>query len=657
LTELVLLVAIAAAGAALFERLRMPSIAGFLLAGAAVGPGGLGLVSDSDNVQRVAEFGVVFLLFEIGLELPIDRLHRMLRSGLLVGALQVAGTLTVVASAAFALGVPGPTAFIVGALIAMSSTALVIRMLTDRGEIDAPHGQVSVAVLLFQDLCIVPFLLLVPILATDGPIELWPLLQEIGFAIAALGLFFAALRFLVPRLLDAAARVPSREVFSLVAVALVLGASLAAEEIGLTLAVGAFLAGLSASATPYGPQLYAEVLPLRGILLGVFFTAIGMLLNLETALANASAVVLFAGAALVVKAGIAALAVRLVIRSGMPVAWRAGLALAQTGEFSFVLAGSAGAAGLLADDLSQAFVAASVISLVASPFLVRSSPAMARRLSFQRAPTEEDAELAPPEGDHVVLVGYGLVGRNVARVLDSIGVDYAGVDSNPGNVADAQTRGKHVVWGDATRPGLLRRLGVTRARLVVVAITDPVATLRVVELVHRVAPGAGILVRTRYVRDVDGLQAAGAQRVVAEELEGAIDLLSQVLREFSIPDGAISRFCEELRDEGYALLQAPAALGLDPWLAELLEQVDTEWIEVPPGDASGQSLAQINWRARTGGSVLAIDRGGVTVPNPDPEMVIHEGDRVLVFGGSDAVARAKEILGCEEDGGGSGAAS
>ena len=211
MTELVLLVAIAAAGAALFERLRLPSIAGFLLAGAAVGPGGLGLVSDSENVRRVAEFGVVFLLFEIGLELPVDRLHRMLRSGLLVGAFQVVGTSTVVASVAYALGASGPTSFVVGALVAMSSTALVIRMLTDRGEIDAPHGQVSVAVLLFQDLCIVPFLLLVPILATEGPIEAWPLLQEIGFAVAALAIFFVALRFVVPRLLDAAARVPSRE--------------------------------------------------------------------------------------------------------------------------------------------------------------------------------------------------------------------------------------------------------------------------------------------------------------------------------------------------------------------------------------------------------------------------------------------------------------
>ena len=647
LTELVVLVIIAALGAAIFERLRLPSIAGFLVAGAAVGPSGLGLVSDSDAISRVAEFGVVFLLFEIGLELPVDRLHRMLRSGLVAGALQVLGTLFVVALAAMAFGVSGREAVVLGALVAISSTALVIRVLADRGEIDAPHGQVAVAVLLFQDLCIVPFLLAIPILATEGPIELWPVAKATGTAVVALGLFFAGARFVVPRVLDAAARIRSREVFSLAAVVIVLGAALAAEEIGLTLAVGAFLAGLASNTTAYGPQLYAEVLPLRGILLGIFFTAVGMLLDVRVAAEYGGTVLLFILAAVVVKAAIASLAVHAVLRSGAGVSVRAGLALAQTGEFSFVLAGSATAAGLLDPGLGAAFIAASVVSLVATPFLVRLGPVLARgrRGAALAELTSVDTDQIGKEGEaHVVLVGHGLVGSNLARILDAIDVSYASVDSNPDNVEDARARGKKVVWGDATRPGLLEQLGIARARLVVVAISDPVSTLHVVELVRRLVPGVRILARTRYVRDVDALEQAGAARVVAEELEGAIDLVSQVLHEFAIPDGAIARFCEELRDEGYALLQAPQALGLDPWLAEMLDQVDTEWIDLPDGPASGVSLAGLDWRARTGGSVLAVDRGGVTVPNPDPGMVLYAGDRVLVFGGADAVARAREIL-------------
>jgi len=647
LSELVWLVVIAAAGAALFERLRLPTIAGFLVTGAAVGPGGLGLVSDPAAVSRVAEFGVVFLLFEIGLELPVDRLHRLLRRGLMAGALQVSGTLAAVAAGALALGVPGPEALVLGALVAMSSTALVMRLLSDRGEIDAPHGQVAVAILLFQDLCIVPFLLAVPLLARDGPAEAAPVAWAVVKAAAALAILFAAARFGVPRLLDAAARLRSREVFSLVAVVVVLGAAVAAEGMGLTLAVGAFLAGLAANATPYGPQLFSEVLPLRGILLGIFFTAVGMLLDLGVVGANLGTVLLFAAAALAGKALLATAAVWVVAGRQAGVALRAGFGLAQMGEFSFVLVGSASAAGLLSDALGQSFVAASVLSLVASPLWARAGPALAARLG--RETVDGEGPAAGGVRGHVVLVGHGLVGRNVGRVLDAVDVAYTGVDSNPANVDDARRLGKDVVWGDATSPGLLDRLGIRQARLAVVAITDPVATLQVVERIHRMAPEVPILARSRYVRDVDALQAAGASRVVAEELEGAIDLLAQVLQTFSIPDGAVARFSQELRDEGYALLQAPPALGLDPWLAELLERVDTAWIEVPEGWPGDRSLVQLDWRARTGASVLAIDRAGMTLPNPEPEMVLRAGDRVLVFGGSEAVERARQIVGTRRE--------
>ncbi|MGI9591349.1 MAG: cation:proton antiporter, partial [Myxococcota bacterium] len=292
LRELVLLLGLAAAGAALFERLNLPSIAGFLVMGTLAGPGGLGVTSDPAGIQAIAEFGVVFLLFEIGLELPLERVRRLLRVGLTSGALQVGGTLLLVMAGGLALGLPPRTAIVVGALAAMSSTALVIRLLGERGEIDAPHGQVAVSVLLFQDLCIVPFLLAIPILASDGPIEAWPVAGAVLRAVVAVGAFYLAARFALPRLLAAAASLRSREVFSLVAVLVVVGAAFAAEAIGLTAAVGAFLAGLVLTSSPWGPQLLSEVLPLRGLLLGVFFTAVGMLLDPRAAWANAGTVML-----------------------------------------------------------------------------------------------------------------------------------------------------------------------------------------------------------------------------------------------------------------------------------------------------------------------------------------------------------------------------
>jgi CPA2 family monovalent cation:H+ antiporter-2 len=642
LAELVVLLALAAGGAALFERLRLPPIAGFLVAGALVGPGGLALVSNPDAVRRVAEVGVVFLLFEIGLELPVERLRRLLRRGLAAGALQVAATLAATAGVAAALGVPIRTALVLGALVAMSSTALVVRLLSERGEIDAPHGQIAVAILLFQDLCIVPFLLAVPLLASAGPVGVGPIAGALARAAVAGVAFYAVTRFALPRVLSAAAGLRSRDVFSLVAVLVVTGAAVGAESLGLGLAVGAFLAGLAASASPWGHQLFAELLPLRGVLLGVFFTAVGMLLDPALALTMPGTVTLLFLASTLLKALVVMAAVGFVLRHGRRVALLAALALAQTGEFSFVLGAAATAAGILDRELAQAFVAASVLSLLATPFLMRAGPLLADR---RRPVLPRRAPQLSGMRDHALVIGYGLAGRNLARVLQAIGIPWWALDANPASVAEAHARNEErVVFGDATRPALLEKLGVRSARVVVVAITDPLATRRIVALVRRLNPNARVLARTRYVQDVDALQALGANSVVAEELEAAIDLVSWVLREYGLPSGVVARFVDELRDEGYALLQSPPGLALDPWIAELLEQVSTEWVEVPEGFLPERSIGELALRKRTGASVLAVERGGVNTPNPGPEFALRAGDRLLVFGGGEAIARLRGLL-------------
>jgi monovalent cation:H+ antiporter-2, CPA2 family len=643
LAELVVLLALAAAGAALFERLRLPSIAGFLVAGALVGPGGLGLVSDPEAVRAVAEGGVVFLLFEIGLELPVERLRRLLRTGVAAGALQVSATLAATAAIAYAFGIAGRSALVLGALVAMSSTALVVRLLSERSELDAPHGQLAVAILLFQDLCIVPFLLAVPLLASEAPLGFAPIAGALARA-AFLGFaFYAVTRFALPRVLSAAAGLRSREVFSLVAVLVVAGAALGAEGLGLGLAVGAFLAGLAASASPWGHQLFAEVLPLRGVLLGVFFTAVGMLLDVKLAWQHAGLVAALFAAATLLKAAVVAGALGGVLRFGRRISVLAALALAQTGEFSFVLLAAATGAGLLDGELSQAFVAASVLSLVATPFVLRAGPALLDERSRRFAASE--AEAAHGLSGHVVVIGYGLAGRNLSRVLHAVGIPWLAVDANPSSAVEAQARDEsRVIYGDATRPALLERLGVGSARIVVVAITDPLATRRIVSLVHRLNPSAKLIARTRYVRDVDTLQSLGASVVVAEELEAAIDLLGHVLREFGLPSAAVASFVDELRDEGYALLQTPSGVALDPWLTELLQQVATEWVDVPAAFPPGQTLGQLALRTRTGASILAVERGGVTTPNPAAAFALRAGDRLLVFGGNPEIARVREVL-------------
>jgi CPA2 family monovalent cation:H+ antiporter-2 len=592
-------------------------------------------------VWALAELGVVFLLFEIGLELPLERVRGLWQRALAAGGLQVVATLLCVTAAASALGVPLASGIVLGMLVALSSTALVMGLLADRGEIDAPQGQLAVGILLFQDLCIVPFLLAVPLLAAAGGTGSTDLVAAGGRAILALLALFVAARLGLPRLLDRAARTRSRELFTLLAFLVVLGSAVVAEQLGLTLAVGAFIGGLALSASPYSHQLFAEVMPLRGVLLGLFFTAVGMLVDLD--LADWGGVAIYVACVVVLKAAVVIAVVSVVLRQGTRLGVLTGLALAQTGEFSFVLAAVAADADLLEPALQQTFVAGSVVTLAATPFLIQASPWIAGRLAGAFPGPEVDPE-APRLSDHVVLVGFGLAGQSVARALRARRIPYLVVEANPKTVVEARARGESIVYGDATRPRLVERLGLERARLALVAITDPIATREFVSIARSLAPEIEIVARARYVLEVDALEEAGANAVVAEEFESTLELVAETLRRFGVSEGAIARFASGLREEGYELLRAPAALILDPWLVELLEEAATEWVEVPDSFGPEISLASLDVRARTGVNVVAVERDGATTSNPPATYAVRPGDRLLALGSSGEVARLRELL-------------
>lgn len=650
LTELLLLLAVATAGVAIFERLRLPAIAGFLVMGALVGPGGFGLISQPDRVRDLAELGVVFLLFEIGLELPLERLRKLWRLALFGGGLQVAATVCCVAAVGVAMGLGLAPALVMGGLVAMSSTALVMRLLSERGEIDAPQGQLAVGILLFQDLCVVPFLLGVSILAAGNSDDVASIAFALGRSLAELAAFFLVARFAFPYLLDRAARVRSREVFTMVALLAVVGSAVFAEHVGLTLAVGAFAGGLVLSASPYAHQLFAEVVPLRGLLLGVFFTAVGMLFNPAIALENAAGVAAYFVCVVVLKAGFIAAIVAFALRQGVRLGVITGLALAQTGEFSFVLAAAASDAALLDAGLRQVFVAGSIATLVATPFLVGVAPHVARFLDRRaERTTKRDAEDARDvPRNHVILVGFGLAGQNLARVFKARGIEYVALDSNAGSVAAARSRGEPVFYGDATRHSILQRLGIANARLLAVAISDPIGTREVVSLARSLAPDTPIYARTRYVLEVDELERAGATKVVAEEFESTLALAGVTLRHFGVPEESIARFATELRDEGYEFMRAPETI-LDPWLADLLDQVVTHWVDVPSSFGASQSLAELGVRAHTGANVVAIERAGSTTPSPDPAFEVQRGDRLLALGSPEAIERLRALFRSETD--------
>ncbi|MCP5040926.1 MAG: hypothetical protein GY944_07830 [bacterium] len=653
LFEVLVLLGLAAAGLALFERLKLPAIAGFLVLGAIAGPGVLGLVPEPERVRTLAEIGVVFLLFEIGLDLPLDRARKLWRGALIGGGLQVVLTVSVVYLAGVGLGMEKGPALVLGGLVAMSSTALVLRLLTDQGQLNSPHGQLTTSILLFQDLSIVPLLLLVPLLADNEKLSAASFAWTGLRLVAALGLVLFIVRFAVPRALDRMARLRSPDLFSLLALLIVLGSAFLAEELGLTLAVGAFLAGVAASSSPYANQLFSEVIPLRGVVLGIFFTAVGMLFEPMVMIEQAPLVIAILLAATLVKGTIIAAISALALGRGVGVGLLAGIALAQCGEFSFVLAEVAARANLLSEALHQAVLAASILSLLATPFLMRAAPELAEAVEGRFAgwfPPEDhtprDAMCTDRAGDHerVIVIGYGPAGRTLAKLLRSQNRPYVVVDANATTVAQAGAKGEHIVFGDAARPAFLDRLDVATAKLVTVAISDPLATQRIVARVRAAAPRLPILARARYVHEVEPLEAVGATSVVAEEYEGSIELVRQALAHFDYHAGAIRSFTDALREEDYGVIRSAPGLELDPWLMDLLREEEHEWITVPEQFASEFTLAELDVRARTGVSVVAVDRGGAIDAVPSPTFAPRAGDRLLVLGTSDALTSLEALL-------------
>jgi CPA2 family monovalent cation:H+ antiporter-2 len=608
------------------------------------------VLDDSERVRALAEIGVVFLLFEIGLELPLDRLRRLWRSAVIVGTTQVVLTMGLVAGGAMLFGWDTGPAVILGGLVAMSSTALVMRQLADRGQVDSPHGQLAVSILIMQDLSIVPLLLVIPLLASSGSSSPAALALSILQLVAALGVVLAVVRFVVPPVLARAAQARSSDLFSLLAVLVVLGSAFFAQELGLTLAVGAFLAGVAASTSPYTHQLFSEVVPLRGVLLGVFFTAVGMLFDPGVLVDHPGFVAAYLAVALLLKGVIITLANTWLLRQSLRIGAMAGLALAQTGEFTFVLAEAARRAGLIEEWVHQGVIAGSIVSLMATPFLIRIAPKVGDWVSGGRVldernggPLLDGLAADGPDAGRVVVIGFGIGGQTLARLFRSLGLRYVVVEAHALGAEQARKRGEPVVFGDATRPQVLRRLDVGHARLAIVAISDALATRRIVSRIRAISRDVPILARTRYVLEVDSLETAGATAVVAEEFESSIELVARALQLFRIPDASILKFTEALREGGYGAIRSDLGTGIDPWLIEILQEVDAQWIEVP-GSFPGASLAELDIRATTGASILAVSRDDTSTANPPPTFELRRGDRLLVLGDASILAKLEDLL-------------
>jgi CPA2 family monovalent cation:H+ antiporter-2 len=647
---------IAAAGlavAVVLRRLRLPVVAGLVAAGALAGPRGIGLVPETAQLELLAETGVVLLLFTIGLEFSIPRLRRI---GSLVaagGTLQVGLTTALVAGITVLSGGGTGRGVFLGFVVALSSTAVVLRILQERDEVDAPHGRFIVGALLFQDLCVVPMVLLIPMLAgTGGAGVAGPLAAVLVKAAVLVAVTLAAARYAVPRIFGVIDRTRSRELFVLAVLLLGMGTAFLTSLSGLSLALGAFLGGLVLAESEYARRAFGEVLPLRDAFTSLFFMSLGMMFDLRALFdrpaAAAAAFALILGGKWVL-ASVSALAMRFPLRTAVV----AGAWLAQFGEFGFVLLREGMKAGLVSESEAALVISAGVLTIFVTPLVGRLGPAAAARAALLR-PLErllgvrgmdEPAPAHAALSGHVVVVGYGVAGRVVARALRDSAVPYIVIEMNADAVRAAQEAGEPAYYGDICSEETMRLAGVSRARALVMLINDPRAAERAIETARRHAPGTTLLVRTRYLATAPLLARLGAADAVVDEVEAGLEMLARVLQFAGTPRNAIM---DRVRDARDATLDSARASTIPRRrLRDVADLVDLkiEPIAIREGaHAAGRSLAEMAVRSRTGALVVAIKRGGALLDHPDPSAPLQTGDLLYLVGSGSALRRACGLL-------------
>lgn len=649
LNELAIIAAVAVLVTVLLHRLRVPTVAGLLAAGALVGPYGLGLVSAAHDIELLAEVGVVLLLFTIGLEFSLTRLQRIFRQVALGGLLQVGSTALVVALIAVGFSLRKPTAVLYGFVFALSSTAIVMRGLTDRQELDAPHGRFIVGTLIFQDLCVVPMVLIVPLLGKPGD-GAGPL--PILFALGKAGLLVAAIltlaRFVVPKVLDWVDASRSREIFLLAILSICIGTAWLTSLVGLSLALGAFLGGMVVADTEYGRRALGDVLPLRDVFVSVFFVSLGMLFDVGMVIAQPALIFVLLLGFLLLKTFMATLAA-LVMRFPARVAWLSGVGLAQFGEFGFVLAQLGIASKVVEPQAVRPLLAAGIISMFLTPLLIAAAPhitagekllAPLARLIGARGIEEAEQNQADLK-DHVIIVGYGVAGRFAATALEGCKVPYVVLELNAETVRTARGRAEPVYYGDATSEEALGHAHLDTARALVILINDAEAAKRVIVTARRVAPEVPILIRARYLGEREALMNLGARDVVAVEVEGAVEILSRLLRWLEAPRNVIEENIRTVRAETQTserkMTFPRSALSDHRGLAEL----KIESVLIREGSqGSGASPVQLRLRSRTGALVVAVRRNHELLNQPDPTVPFAPDDVVYLVGTSEAIRDA-----------------
>jgi CPA2 family monovalent cation:H+ antiporter-2 len=648
-----LLLASVVIGVVVFRLLQQPPLLGYLAVGILIGPHALALVPESGGTRYLAEFGVVFLMFSIGLEFSLARLKSMRRIVLGLGGAQVALTVLLTLAAGWAIGsyfgVGLPGAFALGGALAMSSTAIVMKMLAERVELDTEHGKRIVGVLLFQDLAVVPLLVLIPALNAEAETMMQTVAVAVVKAAALLTVLLVGGQRVMRWWFQTVARRRSHELFTLNLLLVTLGLAWLTEEAGLSLALGAFVAGMLISETEFRHQVEEDIKPFRDVLLGLFFVTIGMLLNVGLVLERLHWVLLALAVPVAFKYGlIFALARAFGATAGTAI--RTALALCTAGEFGFVLLGHTGQLGLIDEQVMQVVLAAMLLSMLMAPLLVQYSDRIALRLSAtewlqKSVQIAQIAQRAIATDKHVVICGYGRSGQHLGKMLDQEGIPFVALEFDPDLVREAAAAGESVVYGDAARREALVAAGLSRASALAITYADTNSALKVLHHVQQLRPDLAVIVRTQDDHDLERLTRAGATEVVPEVLEGSLMLGSHALVLLGVPLSRVIRRVREARDQRYRLLR-----GYFHSIGEDAETVDEEGRErlhsvlIDPGAATiGRALRELDLHA-IGVDVTAVRRRGIRGADPGADFRIEAGDVLVLRGDPEALELAEQRL-------------
>ena len=648
--ELVLiLLASAVLVVVLFRFLRLPPLLGYLLVGVAVGPFALAWVPDTEEGRHLAEFGVVFLMFSIGLEFSLAKLFQLRRAVFGLGFAQVLLTLAAVLAAAAFAGVPWQFALAVGGALAMSSTAIVLRILAERIQLETAHGRDIIGVLLFQDLAVVPLLIVIPAIA-EGSGEL---AERLAFALAKAAVVLVVLLFVGQRLMRGwfhiVARSRSHELFILNVLLITLGLAWLTEQAGLSLALGAFLAGMLIAETEYRHQVEEDIRPFRDILLGLFFVTVGMRLDLGVVAANFPLVLALTALLIAFKFALVAALARL-FGAAPGAALRTGLTLAQAGEFGLVLIVQAQSVALLERDFSQVIVAVMLLSMFAAPFIIGASDKLVLRWSrsewmLQSLALHRVAVQSLATERHVIVCGYGRTGQRLAHLLEQELIDFIALDTDPERVRAAAAAGEKVVYGDASRHETLVAAGIARASALVITFADTQLALRILHHARALSPSLPVIVRTLDDADMDRLIAAGAAEVVPETFESSLMLASHALVLLGVPLRRVVRRIREVREHRYSLMRGFFHGGTDE--AEDPDEAREPRLHsvtlAPGAGASGRSLGELALD-ELGVRVTALRRRELRMISPGPELALQEGDVIVLLGTPEQLAAAEMRL-------------